>query len=175
METAGTVYEGEYDSNRKYTGFGTLTYTDTGIKYVGDFMDGTYHGEGTIYFPSGEKYEALWENGKEVKASALVKFEDGLIFNPVQGVAGEGGLSSGSGEDERGLIQQGGEVDRREGDGETRKIGLEWPYLTGSVGGKDRRFFDEIERGVYPHTKLPSSPSKVQTTEVSPSVGGANQ
>jgi len=137
-ESIGCVFEGELDLNKKYTGFGKLLYTDTGVYYEGMFLDGQYHGEGTVYFPTGEKYSAHWDQGVEVKASGLVEFPDGLIFNPVQGKT-----------DEKQSVSP--------------KIGVEWPYLDASVGGHDRRFYDELTAGVKPALKLASSPVKLQT------------
>ena len=42
---------------------GTLTLAD-GDKYVGEFKDGKYHGQGTHIFPDGEKYVGEFKDGK---------------------------------------------------------------------------------------------------------------
>lgn len=39
--------------------------TDT--RYVGDMKDGMFHGEGTLFFPSGSRFDATWEKGLAVK------------------------------------------------------------------------------------------------------------
>ena len=145
-DSSGTVFEGEYDTNKKYTGFGKLLYESTGIFYEGMFLDGQYHGEGTIHFPTGEKYSAYWKQGVEVKTTGLVEFSDGLVYNPVQGSEEE---KKCEGVKEESPIS----------------IGLEWPYLSGSVGGHDRRFFEELTAGSKPALQLASSPAKVQTEE----------
>lgn len=36
-------------------------------KYIGEMKDGTFHGPGTLYFPSGSRYDAIWKNGLVVK------------------------------------------------------------------------------------------------------------
>ena len=39
--------------------------TDT--KYEGELKDGMFHGQGTLFFPNGSKYQATWENGIAVE------------------------------------------------------------------------------------------------------------
>jgi hypothetical protein len=43
--------------------FGTYTFA-SGSKYVGEFKDGKYNGQGTATFASGEKYVGEWKDGK---------------------------------------------------------------------------------------------------------------
>ena len=48
-----------------YTGKGTFTY-DVG-KYVGEFKEGSFHGQGTLTTPSGKMAKGLWENGEFIR------------------------------------------------------------------------------------------------------------
>ena len=50
--------------NGKAQGEGTLVFTDSNCVYVGDFVDGLYHGEGVFTWPSGWKYEGSFAEGK---------------------------------------------------------------------------------------------------------------
>jgi hypothetical protein len=59
----GVKYVGEF-KNGKYNGQGTKTYPDGEI-YVGEFKDNQRNGRGTCIFPDGEKF--------------VGKFKDGLI------------------------------------------------------------------------------------------------
>ena len=43
----------------------------TETRYEGDMKDGTFHGRGTLYFPNGSKYEAIWENGIATDVSCV--------------------------------------------------------------------------------------------------------
>lgn len=43
----------------------------TETRYVGEMKDGMFHGQGTLYFPSGSRYEAIWEKGLVVKVISL--------------------------------------------------------------------------------------------------------
>nr|XP_017528546.2 MORN repeat-containing protein 5 isoform X1 [Manis javanica] len=47
-------------------------------KYIGEMKDGTFHGPGTLYFPSGSRYDAIWKNGLVVKGTYT--FSDGLQY-----------------------------------------------------------------------------------------------
>ena len=37
---------------------------DNDGKYVGEFKDGTFHGQGTLTWKDGKKYEGEWKNNK---------------------------------------------------------------------------------------------------------------
>ncbi|EGV97367.1 MORN repeat-containing protein 5 [Cricetulus griseus] len=50
--------------------------TDT--RYVGNMKDGMFHGEGTLFFPSGSRFDATWEKGLAVKGKYT--FADGLQY-----------------------------------------------------------------------------------------------
>lgn len=45
----------------------------TETRYVGEMKDGVFHGQGTLYFPNGSRYDAIWENGLAVKVISLVE------------------------------------------------------------------------------------------------------
>ena len=56
------------DASRWSNCFGTLT-SPNGVKYVGEFLNGKYHGQGTSTFPDGRPAQAgIWENDKFVRA-----------------------------------------------------------------------------------------------------------
>ena len=44
---------------------GTLYYPN-GDKYVGDFVDGKFHGKGTVTLKNGKKIKGKWLNGNLV-------------------------------------------------------------------------------------------------------------
>lgn len=43
----------------------------TETRYVGEMKDGMFHGQGTLYFPSGSRYDAIWEKGLAIKVISL--------------------------------------------------------------------------------------------------------
>ena len=49
-----------------------------GTKYVGEFLDGKFHGEGTLHMTTGASMKGTWAHGKMVKSE--LTFEDGLKF-----------------------------------------------------------------------------------------------
>uniref|UniRef100_A0A8C9UQZ2 MORN repeat-containing protein 5 n=1 Tax=Spermophilus dauricus TaxID=99837 RepID=A0A8C9UQZ2_SPEDA len=51
----------------------------TETRYVGEMKDGMFHGEGTLYFPSGSRYDAVWEKGLAIKGTYT--FADGLQYD----------------------------------------------------------------------------------------------
>ena len=138
-------YEGEYDANQKFTGFGKLSYA-SGVVYEGMFEDGQFHGEGTLTLSPDLRYSARFERGVEVERSGSVLFSDGLVFNPTQNLA----------------PAEAAAPDARSG---ARKIALEWGYLSGSVpGGHDRRLWEEHCAGVRASVQYAQSPAKTQAT-----------
>ena len=60
---SGNKYVGEYRDNN-YNGQGTFMFAD-GIKYVGEYRDDKHHGQGTLTYPNGEKYIGEFRDGKE--------------------------------------------------------------------------------------------------------------
>ncbi|MGQ0522411.1 MAG: protein kinase domain-containing protein, partial [Betaproteobacteria bacterium] len=66
MNADGSKYIGEW-KNGKYNGQGTQTYSSgvsAGYKYVGEFRDSNRHGQGTATFPTGQTYVGEFRNGK---------------------------------------------------------------------------------------------------------------
>ena len=59
---AGDKYVGEWKDN-KYNGQGTVTYA-SGDKYVGEFKDGKKNGQGTYTAVNGDKIVGEWKNDK---------------------------------------------------------------------------------------------------------------
>jgi len=49
-----------------------------GAIYEGNFDDGLFHGDGSMYYPSGSRIEGVWEKGKCVQQNYI--FSDGLRF-----------------------------------------------------------------------------------------------
>jgi len=49
-----------------------------GTVYEGNFDDGLFHGDGTMYYSSGSRIEGVWEKGKCVQQDYI--FSDGLRF-----------------------------------------------------------------------------------------------
>jgi hypothetical protein len=137
----GSNYDGESDLNGKMAGWGILTRTD-GVVYEGFFLDGQFHGEGTLRFTNGTSYKAHWERGAEVPGSGALQWVDGLIFNPQQGV-GEGGAPAAA---------------APAAAPQPRTPGAEWLYLT-----KDRRLWGEHVAGVRAATSPQKRTSEAQT------------
>jgi S1-C subfamily serine protease len=59
---SGDKYVGEF-KNDKFHGQGTYTWAN-GNKYVGGFKDNNKHGQGTYTWASGNKYVGEWKDGK---------------------------------------------------------------------------------------------------------------
>ncbi len=57
----GTKYMGEWKDG-EFHGQGTMTYHD-GNKFVGKWKDGVYHGQGTMTYHDGRKYVGEWKDG----------------------------------------------------------------------------------------------------------------
>ena len=58
-------------------GQGTYRFP-SGTVYTGEFLDGEFHGEGTLQFEGCGKYHATWEHGKAIKGRYV--FNDGLAY-----------------------------------------------------------------------------------------------
>ena len=58
----GSKYVGEWKEG-KYHGQGTYTFAN-GSKYVGEWKEGEYHGEGTSTHSNGDKYVGEWKESK---------------------------------------------------------------------------------------------------------------
>lgn len=59
----GDVYEGEWSSDGKRNGVGSLKLK-SGVAYTGQFENGFFHGSGVLLFPDQSKYEGHFELGK---------------------------------------------------------------------------------------------------------------
>mmetsp|Transcript_16366 Transcript_16366/g.43122 ORF Transcript_16366/g.43122 Transcript_16366/m.43122 type:complete len:96 (+) Transcript_16366:256-543(+) len=69
------AYEGSTEAGRM-EGEGIYTYED-GTKYVGQFKNGAFHGEGKLIFANGE-FRGIFNNGKHVDGQFV--FSDGLVY-----------------------------------------------------------------------------------------------
>ena len=77
MDACGS-YEGEYAHGR-YNGAGRYE-NDQGV-YVGDFDNGHFHGDGSLYLPQekgGGRWEGYWENGSLIEGRYI--FDDDLVY-----------------------------------------------------------------------------------------------
>ena len=75
---------GTYNETTWTNCFGTDTYAN-GNKYVGEWKNGKYHGQGTFTFPSGEKHVGKWKNqlpnGQGVHTYTDGRIEEGIFEN----------------------------------------------------------------------------------------------
>ncbi|XP_055456581.1 MORN repeat-containing protein 5 [Psammomys obesus] len=76
MQYTGSKFIGSYVNRRMEGQAEYILPTDT--KYVGEMKDGMFHGEGTLFFPSGSQFDATWEKGLVVKGKYT--FQDGLQY-----------------------------------------------------------------------------------------------
>ena len=72
----GDVYEGDVVDG-VLTGEGT--YTSSQHRYVGRFLNGKMHGEGTIYWPDGRVFEGRFVNDRRQGQGRLTR-PDGRVF-----------------------------------------------------------------------------------------------
>ena len=63
MSNALPKCEGNYNKNTWTNCFGTRTSSNE-AKYVGEFKDGLFYGQGTFTFPDGGKYIGEYKNGR---------------------------------------------------------------------------------------------------------------
>ena len=71
---AGDKYVGEYKDD-KYHGQGTYTFAD-GDKYVGEWKDDKIHGQGTYTYADGDRYVGEYKDGKK-HGQGTYTFADG--------------------------------------------------------------------------------------------------
>ena len=57
----GSKYIGEF-KNGKYHGQGTIT-NSAGDKYIGGWKDGKFYGKGTLTYSNGDKKSGIWKDG----------------------------------------------------------------------------------------------------------------
>ena len=54
--------------NNKFNGKGKLTFAANDPHgretFLGSFMDGRFHGHGTVLLTNGDRFQAKWENGQ---------------------------------------------------------------------------------------------------------------
>ena len=74
--SSGDKYVGEF-GNDKYHGQGNYTWPD-GNKYVGEFKNGKKTGQGTHTFADGSKWIGAWENG-DLNGYAITYYANGSI------------------------------------------------------------------------------------------------
>jgi len=69
-EANGNKYVGEFKDG-KYNGQGTFTYVG-GEKYIGEFKDGKYNGQGTVYASNGSiTNQGIWADNKFVRSASV--------------------------------------------------------------------------------------------------------
>ena len=72
---AGDIYKGEFKNNR-ITGFGHYIWKDNHHEYIGNFLDGKFHGEGLYKWGNNQYFKGTYNNGiKEGKGE--IGFSDG--------------------------------------------------------------------------------------------------
>lgn len=126
VHLTGSIYSGEALNGRME---GNSRYVfSSGATYVGEMVDGVFHGQGTLYLPGGGKFEAIWENGK------AVGFDPPEIEDDPYGEA----LT-----EEAVVRDSGGRYTFRDGLHYCEK---DWPYCDGF----DRRFYSEACHGLKP-------------------------
>lgn len=72
------IYIGRIDTtSSKFAGTGCLVFQGKNESYYGQFSQGEYHGRGSYFWPSGEKYNGTFDNGNKVQG--IETFPDGEI------------------------------------------------------------------------------------------------
>jgi hypothetical protein len=72
------IYEGEFDKDGNIHGEGTMIY-DTGWKYEGGYKHGLMNGYGVMHNPNGDVYEGEFENDKP-HGKGKQKYADGTVY-----------------------------------------------------------------------------------------------
>ena len=82
----------------KANGFGTYTSAKSNVTYTGNFINDTFNGQGTMFWPDGSKFVGTWQNDSAVQGSMI--YPDGrsvsgtvknAVFYPSSG--GNGGVT----------------------------------------------------------------------------------
>jgi len=96
----GSKYVGEFKDG-KWHGQGTHTFAN-GDKYVGEFKDGHHHGQGTYTYADGKVDKGIWEYFSLVQGTRLYpdgRVEEGIwengAFKPTSTVTAEKSLTKG--------------------------------------------------------------------------------
>jgi hypothetical protein len=95
--TDGRKYVGEFRDG-KYNGEGTYTWP-SGDKYVGSFRDDKFHGQGTYTYADGSKRVGEWKDGKS--KSALSREADHQVIAKAVGLRPISELPSSAGDELR--------------------------------------------------------------------------
>ena len=72
-----SVYKGDVE-NGKPNGVGIFTDLKNGYKYVGEWKNGEWDGQGNAKFPSGDMYDGLFDDGWLIKGTMY--FSDGREY-----------------------------------------------------------------------------------------------
>lgn len=64
IDESSAYYEGQFKLYQR-CGEGTLHSPDTGSKYVGQFQNDQFHGEGDQTWSDGSRYKGQWKNGQK--------------------------------------------------------------------------------------------------------------
>ena len=72
--TASALPKCQGEDISKWTMCEGIKTTSKDLKYVGEFKDGKYHGQGTITNSAGDKYTGGWKHGKYYGKGTLTYF-----------------------------------------------------------------------------------------------------
>lgn len=64
LETFGAYYEGQFKLYQR-SGYGTIYFPNTGERYIGQFSNDLFHGEGFRVWSDGSEYRGHWVNGQK--------------------------------------------------------------------------------------------------------------
>eukprot|EP00747_Dinoflagellata_sp_TGD_P182424 gnl/TRDRNA2_/TRDRNA2_36669_c0_seq1.p1 gnl/TRDRNA2_/TRDRNA2_36669_c0~~gnl/TRDRNA2_/TRDRNA2_36669_c0_seq1.p1 ORF type:complete len:367 (+),score=69.11 gnl/TRDRNA2_/TRDRNA2_36669_c0_seq1:130-1101(+) len=64
LDDSSTYYEGQFKLYQR-CGEGTLHSPETGAKYIGQFQNDRFHGEGEQIYSDGSKYKGQWRAGQK--------------------------------------------------------------------------------------------------------------
>lgn len=64
IDDSTAYYEGQFKLHQR-CGEGTLHSPETGAKYVGQFQNDQFHGQGSQIWPDGSRYKGQWKKGQK--------------------------------------------------------------------------------------------------------------
>ena len=76
--TDGSIYNGQFDQNNRCTGYASYIWFG-GDRYLGEFLNGQYHGQGEYHFADGRHYTGSWINGQK-NGYGVFSFANGDIY-----------------------------------------------------------------------------------------------